>query len=252
MKKSIRRIVAVLVCALLIASLCTSAMAATLQGGKTKARAAKLAKMSTDYVGTLKDTRGEIWYKFKTQSYDAFYTVTVKNLSVTYDIHAYLMDANEEEVARKTYFGKNNAMSANLKLKKNRWYFLRIVNQNKGKGNVKVNISVKKDAVGDTRKAAKTIARGSYVGSLDGKTDVDYLKFKAAKTGYYTFTIKNINVSSDIHDYITDKYEEELARKTYFGKNSSHEVKLKMKKGQYYFIQILSTGGTGKYKVTIR
>jgi len=253
MKRNTRRFVAALLCVLLLVSACSTAFAATLPGGKTKGKAAKLAKLKTDYVGRLTDTRRDGWYKFKTQSYSAFYTVTVKNLSIPNSIHAYLMDANEEEIARKTYFGKNDSFSTNQKLKPNKWYYIHIYNNGSGTGNVKVNVAARKDAVGDTRKTAKAIKKGkAYTGSMDGNSDVDYLKFKATKNGYFTFTIKNTNVSSSIHAYITDPYEEELSRKTYFGKNSAHEVKLKLQKNKWYYIQVVTTGGEGNYKVVVK
>ena len=251
MNKNTRRGLAMLLCMILIFSTLSTAMAATLQGGPTKGKAARIS-IGVEYVGKLSNIKKTVWYKFKATSSEGFYTVTVKNLNVPNVISAFLMDANEEELDHKTYYGKNDSFVSNQKLKKNRWYYIRVDNFYTGSGNIKVSVKFTKDGEGDTLKKAKTIQKGKpYIGSLDVKKDVDYLVFKAPKTGYYTFTIKNINVNTTMNSYILDKYEEELSSKTYYSKNNSHVATLRLKKGQYYYIRINSISGTGKYKVTI-
>ena len=252
MNKNTRRGLAMLLCMILIFSAWSTAMAATLQGGPTKGKAARIS-IGVEYVGKLSNIKKTVWYKFKTTSSEGFYTVTVKNLSVPNSISAYLMDANEEELDRWVYFGKNSSFVSNVKLKTKKWYYICVDNKGTGAGNIKVSVTFKKDVEGDTLKKAKTIQRGKpYIGSLDGKKDVDYLVFKAPKTGYFTFTIKNVNVSSSISSYILDKYEEELSRKNYYSKNYSHVATLRLKKGQYYYILIKTSGGTGNYRVTVK
>ena len=228
--------------------------AATLQGGRTKGTAATMKYGSAGNVGRITDTKKSIWYKFKTQKYDAFYNITIKNLSNPGSIHVYLMDANKEEVASKQYIYKNGTMAANTKLKKGRWYYINIVNNGTGSGNVKVSVTARKDAVGDSRKYAKAITKNqNFVSSMDGSKDVDYLKIKPAKTGYYSITAKNLSSTGCIHFYFMDKYEEELAQKKYVYKNGTLQTKLKLKKNCWYYIRIENGGsGTGNYRVTVR
>lgn len=253
MKKTLRRTLAMLVCLLLIAGTFSTAFAGTLNGGKSYGKAVKLPRLGTSYVGKLTANRRTMWYKFKTLSTDAFYTVTVKNLSVPDHIEVYYMDANEEELKRETWLSQNNQLSVNLKLARNKMYYIKIVATSTKAGNVKTTVSARKDAIGDTRGKAKALTwKKTVTGTIDGNGDSDFFKFKAPKTRVYTITVKNASCNEHIEAYITDKYEEELARETWISKNNQLNKEIKLKKGQMYYIQVVGSTGTGNYKVTIK
>ena len=252
MKKPCRKLSLLLAAVLLFSTLSTSVFAASLQG-TAKMSSAPVMSYATDYYGRLTDVRNSVWYKFKTKSYDAFYTVTVKNVSVPNSIHAYLTDPYQEELDRYTYFSKNYSFESNIKLKKSRWYYINVRNAGSGSGNIKLSVKVAKDAVGDTMGTAKEISLNtSYVGSMDGREDVDWIKVKTAVSGYHRFVIKNVSVDSSIHAYVTNRYGEELDYKTYFTSNYYLDTKIKLSKQRYYYIKIVTTGGTGKYKVLVK
>lgn len=253
MKKTIRKSLAALICVLLIVGSLSIAFAATLNGGKTYGKAVKLPKFGTPYVGKLTTNRKVMWYKFKTQSNEGFYTITSKNLSVPDHIEVYYMDADEEELKRDTWLTKNNQMSLNIKLARNRMYYIKYVLTGSNPGNVKTTVSFRKDAIGDTRGKAKALTwKKTATGSIDGNKDSDFFKFKAPKTRNYTITVKNASCSEHIEAYITDKYEEELARDTWVSKNNQLSKEIKLVKGQTYFIQVVGSTGTGNYKVTVK
>ncbi len=139
MKKTLRRTLAALVCLLLIAGTFSTAFAATLNGGKSYGKAVKLPKFGASYVGKLTSNRTEMWYKFKTLSTDAFYTVTVKNLSVPDRVEVYFMDVDEEELAKDYFVYKNEQMSAQIKLTKGQMYYIQVLGIS-GTGNYKVTV----------------------------------------------------------------------------------------------------------------
>ena len=253
MKKALRRTLAALVCLLLIAGTFSTAFAATLNGGKSYGKAVKLPKFGASYVGKLTSNRTEMWYKFKTLSTDAFYTVTVKNLSVPDRVEVYFMDVDEEELASDYYVYKNEQMSTNIKLRNNSTYYIRIVATSSNAGNVKTTVSARKDAIGDTRRKAKALTwKKTLTGAIDGNGDSDFFKFKAPKTRVYTITVKNTSCNDRIEAYVTDKYEEELAKDYYVYKNEQMSAQIKLTKGQMYYIQVLGISGTGNYKVTVK
>lgn len=253
MRNTFRRILSALLCILLIASACTTAFAVNLAGGTTMGKAAKMSKFGTPYVGRLISSRKVLWYKFKTANYDAFYDITGKNLSVAGWINIHLLDSNEEDLGGTRYMGKNDVFHRNFKLKKNRWYYLRVMNDDNATGNVKLIVTCTKDVVGDTRGKAKQIQwKKAYFGTMDGEKDVDYLKFKAPKTREYTFYLKNVTVNSYITTHVTNSDEEELTMDRYMNANEERVRKIKLRKGQWYFVDIITDGGTGKYKVLIK
>ena len=112
---------------------------------------------------------------------------------------------------------------------------------------------VRDASLGDTRGKAKALTwKKTTTGSIDGNKDSDFFKFKAPKTRNYTITVKNASCSEHIEAYITDKYEEELARDTWVSKNYQLSKEIKLVKGQTYFIQVVGSTGTGNYKVTVK
>ncbi len=249
MRKTIRRTLAALICMLLIVGSFSTAFAASLNGGK----AVKLPKFGTAYVGRLTSNRRVMWYKFKTLSTEAFYTITVKNLSVPAHIEVYYMDADEEEVDSETWLSKNSQVSVNLKLPKNRTYYIKIASTSTEAGNVKTTVSYRKDAIGDKRSKAKALTlKKTFTGSIDGNGDSDFFKFKAPKTKNYTFTVKNVSCNGHIIAYVTDKYEEELGSDTWISKNNQFDKQIKLTKGQTYYIQVIGSSGTDNYKVTVK
>jgi hypothetical protein len=219
----------------------------TLKGGSSVKKAVTASKYGVDYVGTAKKEQ-TFWYKFKTKNYDAFYTFTGKNLNSDSWTYFYLCTKNEENVTDGFDVYRNGENSRNLKLKKNTWYYIKIVC--KKAGNYKFNISCKKDTVGDTLKAATTVKTGkSYCYSIDGTDDQDWFKFKVSKTGDYRITFKNLNIDGWLYGYLFTKYEEQLYSHDSY-KNGENSQIVRLKKNTWYYVK-LTCSKTGNYKFSI-
>lgn len=224
----------------------------SVQGGTSVKKAKTVSCNGTYYVGKLKRQSQTMWYKFKTKDYDAFYTFYAKNLSMTDSFKIYLCTKNEEEICGSYYLHKGDEYTKNLKLKKNTYYYVKVVGYY-GTGNLKFQVKSKKDATGDTMKKATTVKTNKYyVYSCDGDLDTDWFKFKPAKSGQYTVYFKNLSMSDSFKGYLVSKYEEDLCGSSYLHKNDEYTYTLYLKKNTWYYIRINGYYGVGNYKFRIK
>ena len=220
--------------------------------GESMAGATNVPKYFTEYYG--RATRDGVWYKFKTNSTVAFYTIEVKSLSA-YNVTARLMEASEEEVGVSSEIDKNGTYVFNMKLKKNTWYYLRLNTYwSSDAGNVKVKISWRKDAEPDTKATAKKIALATnYIGRVDGikSNDNDYYKFTPTVTGKYVVTVKNLDSAKRIRMSVLTSNLTSIDTNDSIKKNKTHKATVKLVKGRTYYVRIKSTLSTGRYKLRI-
>ncbi len=225
----------------------------TVKGGTTLRAAKALSWGSGKYFVTkMSATRKHYWFKFKTCSDSRFYTITVKNCNKPGYADYYLTDQSGSSLSRGSLW-KGDSRNFDIKLKGLRYYYLHLVNYSgNSSGNIKFNIKSRKDVVGDTIGAAKTISIGkTYAGTLDGSKDVDYVKVKPASSGTYKFVVKNCNYSGNMVFKVMDRYEDSFAGRTYYtGKGGTMTVKLT--KGQWYYVRLSGYGRVGTYKVTVK
>ncbi len=225
--------------------------AATLKGGKSLRKATYVAKYNTAYVTKFTADLQTKWFKFKTKNFDGFYTLYAKNASMTDSFKIYLCDGDEEDLIESDYLHKDEEFAKNIKLKKNTWYYIRLVGFY-GKGNGKFRISARKDSIKDTKNKAKQVKiRKKITSSCDGDLDNDWFKFKPAKSGDYTFSFKNLNMSDSFIAHVIDRYDEELGTSSYLHKNDTYNTTVHLKKGKWYYIRIEGFFGNGSYKFKI-
>ena len=232
-----------------------NAEAATLTGGTTKAKAKAITPFATDHYTKIKydETR---WFKFKTKSYNGYYTITLKNVSYGNRVHIYLMDQNEEEIAGDSYVYKNDSVSWNYKLKKNSWYYISIHgNHSECVGNIKMSVSARKDGEGDYKTGCKVIKnKQTLLGHIDGRNDRDFFKFVAPTSGKYRFIVKNVSVGTNFRADVINSYDEELSTDSYIYKNEAFDSCISVTKGKTYYIRIQGYDNTyvGNYKVRVQ
>lgn len=232
-----------------------NAEAATLNAGGTMRGATVIPAYKTNYYTKIKYANQTRWLKFKTKSYDGFYTINLKNVSYDGGLSFYLMNSAGEEFKSSSYNYKNNEVFWNLKLKKSTWYYIKLKSSSyDGVGNVKVNLKVRKDSESDYKSGAKTVSlRTTYIGHMDGEGDTDWFRFKAPTSGRYTFIMKNLSIDASVHFWVMNVYEEELASYNYMYKNNVGNPVISLSKGRYYYVKIsCNSSKCGNYKIRIQ
>ncbi len=224
----------------------------SVSGGTTLNKATGLAWSSGKYYVTrMTSSKKNYWYRFKTCSDSRFYTITIKNLSKPGYVDYYIKDSSGDSVS-KSYLYNGDSREISIKLKSSRYYYIHLVNSSgTDPGNVKFNIKSRKDVVGDTLAAAKSLTLNkSFYGTMDGKGDVDCLKFRPTATGTYKFVVKNCNYKGNMNFKVMDQYQDTLGSRTYYTEKGG-TISLKLTGNKWYYVRINGYGLIGTYRVAV-
>lgn len=226
---------------------------------------AKMIKVNETYVCSLDGTADVDWFKFTTVSNDAYYSVELANLSLGgsgayYSPNIYLYDANMQQINS----GYNNVV-LNNKLENNATYYIKVLmgqNEKKATGNYEISVSYKYDVAPNEMKNAKSISLNTTnICSLDGTADIDWYKFTTTRSGEYTVTMKNHDLSGYDENrevngnyapniYVLDVNSQELAHK-----NNNITFTLELEANTTYYVKVMmggySTTEVGTYSVTV-
>ncbi len=260
-----------LVIAFSASAMSASALATQLEAGSSMATAANIPQFDTAYVSTLSKAEEVDWFKFTTVSDDAYYSVKLVNYSLpgydsggqingNYAPNIFLYDANMQQID-----SGNNNVTLNKKLENNATYYVKILMggyKTSETGNYEISVSYKYDVAPNEMKNAKAISLNTTnICSLDGTADIDWYKFTTTKSGDYTVTMKNhdltgydsnneINGNYAPNIYVLDVNSQELAHK-----NNNITFTLELEANTTYYVKVMmggyKTAEVGTYSVTV-
>ncbi|MBQ7386210.1 MAG: starch-binding protein [Ruminococcus sp.] len=203
---------------------------------------------------------GRDYLKFTTIDKDAYYTITVKNINITThswaadnEVQADVLNANDEKLGN-IYLTKGQEKSTTLKLEPNTTYYMRVYNNylpDTNGGNYKVQISYVLDPdKNEMENATDWKLEEKYYGNIAAYGDKDWFKITTNEETDYTFTLKNINISthswSDDRQFrgviYNDKSENLASMHMTAGKESS--VRVDLDPNTEYYIAIWDPQGT--------
>lgn len=266
MKKTIALIIAFLIA---VSSFAVSsfAVATELEAGNSMSSAVEIPQYDVNYVSSLSSTQEQDWFKFTTESEDAYYKIEMINYSLPEGLHYYqnallfLCDKNGKEIG--SFYGSYGDGSLSLKLENNTTYYIRVTHERiSEKGNYEITLSVNYDeAPNDMEKAITTQLDKLVVSEMDGTADVDWFKFTAPVSGEYTLTVNNCDITTDSNSesrcmivYLYDKWSQTLSS-DFTQYDSNAELTATLEKGETYYVKVYmglsATGTTGQYTFII-
>lgn len=265
MKKIIGKIVNwILVCGLLITMIPVVTKADStytrIMPGYTSDLATTIPVDGTDYVATFESGDIEnMYFSFEVpESSDNFYSIYYKNLSVDCRTSFTIESSVGEVIHECSYLRASDGCYYNKKLPSGT-YILKVHQGNSKKENIKINVSSRKDDVGDSWESAKKIVEGKTLqGSLDGAYDNDYYKFVVPENGTYEIYAKNLSIASKTYFGVYSSSEELMGDRTYIGKNEDGYIHLKCTKGDVYYLRYCyqysdyQESDFGNYKIYVK
>ncbi|MBQ2974561.1 MAG: bacterial Ig-like domain-containing protein [Clostridia bacterium] len=260
-----------LVLALIIAmsafSISGFAVATPLEAGDSMETAVEIPEFGVQYVGSLSSTSEADWYRFTTDSNDAYYNIVLVNYSLPEGLHYFqnpylqLLDINEKEID--AFHGSYGDGNLSVKLENETTYYIKVTHEQVSeKGNYEITVSVDYDAVPNEMENAATVEYDALIPSeLDGYGDVDWFKFVAPILGSYEIVFDDCELKSDssgptwcAHICLYDPFSQTLdSGFASFGNDVYLNADLE--EGVTYYIQINMGGSsaakTGKYTFII-
>lgn len=204
------------------------------------------------------------YLKFTTIDKDAYYTISVKNINIVthtwsadVEVQAEILNVNDEQLSR-IYLTEGQEKSATLKLAPNTTYYLKVYNNYLGDtkgGNYKVNITYVLDAdKNEMENATEWSLEEKYFGDIAARGDSDWFKVTTNENTDYTFTVKNINIST--HSWSSDlKFrgviyndKSEVITSILLGSGAESSSRVTLDANTTYYIRIWDPEGTtGEY-----
>ncbi len=223
-----------------------------------------------DYVSELK-TGDEIDnFKFTTVGEDAFYHIEIG--CYTGPQKALVLQTKYEQELKKIFVGKDDTNFINLRLEPNTTYYLKVLPQGGAPGlygddfvgNYGFCVDYMIDDIGDNIESAKTISLNeTLIATIDGRDDLDVIKFKTNEVSSYTITFSSNtgeDKEADIYD-INELPVKNLDQRTFNGLPVGQETitNVELESNETYYIKIRTgtpvkwkrESGDGKYTLTI-
>ena len=289
-------VMAVMAIVFIVGGISAEAADVSIDGGATKTTAARI-DYNYSYVAQFEGGSNNDWYVFKPTGTNDFYEIEIKNFNIEtnndddYGFHAYIMN-QAGDVYADIATGENQQTVTKVKLRNiTEDLYIKFElgagfledNSVLNSGNYRISIKTVKDDCGDTMNTATPILsrktytkkmddwcdfdaavinekNGMWIQNHDGNSDVDFFRFKAPKTGYYTVRLKNNNIPTGRNEWdnlnaqVLSGYEEELA-KVDCEEKATQECKVKLKKNQTYYIKVnlgtLNAKNIGTYKLSV-
>lgn len=239
-------------------------IARDLEAGNSKETAVNIPEFGVEYVSELSVSTEYDWFKFTTNSADAFYSISFKLYSLasgsggSFAPWVFLYDENLQTIES----NYNNRLF-NHKLEKNTTYYIMVRNGSfhDCTGTYEIKVSYKLDEVGSSQATAKTIYVNETVNSsLDGYGDVDYFSFTAPVSGEYKFTLVNCNMQGNgtsanfaLNLYLSDKNGKNLGSDYCNGNYGTAQFSAVLEAGETYYLKVLHKINTtlGNYELIV-
>ena len=243
------------------------AVATELDAGNSMSSAVKIPQFGVNYVSSLSSPEEEDWFKFTTESQDAYYKIEMINYSLPEGLHYFqnaqllLCDKFGKEAG--SFYGSFGDGYLSLKLENNTSYYIRVSHEQVNeKGNYEITVSVDYDVVPNEMENAATTQLDKLVANeMDGTSDIDWFKFVAPVSGNYVLTLDNCDIYTSSNSsercmnvYLYDKLTQILAS-DYTNYDSKAELSVSLEKGETYYIKVYmgasAAATVGKYTFII-
>lgn len=265
--KKLSKIIAlmlVMVIAISAFSLSGYAVATPLEAGSSKETAVNIPEFGVEYVSELSVSTEYDWFKFTTNSDDAFYSISFKLYSLasgtggSFAPWVFLYDENLQTIE-----SNYNSRLFNHKLEKNTTYYIMVRNGSfhDCTGTYEIKVSYKLDETGSSQATAKTIGINETVNSsLDGYNDVDYFTFTAPISGKYNFSLVNCNIGGNgtsanfaLNLNLHDEYGKGLGSDYCNGEYGTAQFSADLEAGEKYYLKVFHKISTslGNYEIKV-
>lgn len=214
---------------------------------------ARSVSVDTDYVSTLSNTNTSGWYKFTTKNEPGYYGIWFKNLSINGSFRFYVYDSLDSSLWDSYNVYQNSESHKEIKLEKNKTYYIKIVNYSNYIGNYRFKINYYSDPEGDAAAEAYFLAANQvYRTTIAASGDNDWYKIETNEAGHYQIKVKNENISSCLEFSIYNIYFEELKLEDYIYSGKTGYINLLLEGNTAYYLQVNSIHGSyvpGNYTI---
>ena len=250
--RSLLAIVTVVLCITALFSFSTQAAAQMVTGASTIDGATKIS-VGTEYV--TEAGVGELWYKFKTSSEDAYYYLISRNIDVPVgnagELNAAICTKYKEVVMQSSTYGGTEEKFCDCKLEPNTEYYLRVKNLRQvGIGNFKFQIIKKSDPDKDDIEYSTNIELNKkYNRTVAGSEDTDCFTFETDNYTNYIFYGKNIDVvtHTSFNIILLNSYREEITNLPFYGDNQETSMAVELEPNTKYYIKTKLSSGDSSY-----
>lgn len=249
-----------------------------IDGGASKNTATVIPKFNVSYASELKTENENHWFCFTTNSFDAYYSIYTKKISIspasigghTQGIHIHVYTAIGEEVARVDGIYENGEGNTSIKLDNNTTYYINahaggdLSCNSEAVGYYRLEIDCKQDSISNEKTKAEPILTDTeYINSLDGTGDDDWYSFSTGNYDKYNIYLKNVGLSPSaigghaqcIHLHLYSEIGENLYNMYVLQEDISASVELEKNRKYYVLLHSGLTswagcGGKGNSEAT--
>ena len=203
--------------------------------------------LEKQYTTSFDGTDDNDYYKFTTDSDNAYYHFNYESLSVNERRHIWLYDADGNEIFYNDPYGVNSK-DYNKLLKPDSTYYLRLRGSN---GNYSFGITKKSDTYYDDIERATEVELSTvYSTSFDGTDDVDYVKFTTdSDNAYYHINYKSLSVNERRYIWLYDADGNQILYNDPYGVGSNNYNKL-LKPDSTYYLRLKGSNGNYEFSIT--
>lgn len=212
---------------------------------------ARSVSVDTDYVSTLSNTNTSGWYKFTTKNEPGYYGIWFKNLSINGSFRFYVYDSLDSSLWDSYSIYQNSESHKEIKLEKNKTYYIKIVNYSNYTGNYRFKINYYSDPEGDAAAEAYFLAANQvYRTTVAANGDNDWYKIETNEAGHYQIKVINESVTPySIELYIYSSYFEELKHNWYISSGNAGYINLLLEGNTTYYLKVKTSSSSGNYTI---
>lgn len=202
------------------------------------------------------------WFKLKTGSKTDYYSFSLKNINMGESSNAdqVYMVVYDRDGAKidSIYAGYSSTTVKEIKLKRNRTYYVLCYSAWERTGDYKFTIKPVQDAGGTKKQAQSIKLNKAYRYKINSAGDTDWYKIKLKKKGNYVLYLKNVDINpafweeNNLEMYVYSSSGKRLADiQADKGKTAKKTIK-NLKKGTYYIKISCKDESAGKYTLRIK
>lgn len=215
---------------------------------------AKSISINSPVKGKLQCGGDQDWFKIKSDASNSWYKFNLINKNLTKGALFTLYDSNNVELYNFKCYDQGDSKSLDLKLGKNKTYYIKISEipyYATSVGEYQISVKKIKDDAGESQDTAAAVSlKKTYTKQINVSGDIDYFKFKATSTANYNITVKNATINGSMTIAIYDKDGARIDSTNLYGTGSTIKRTKKLYKNKTYYVGITSRN-VGKYTINV-